>query len=77
MRWLTRLSAGAVLHWRTVAFLVLLAWTDVIAADGQSVESDSTGSLLSLRRDLIFAGTTLVAQNEQNEEAPLAVRIQP
>jgi len=71
MRWLTRLSAGAVLHWRTVAFLVLLAGTDVIAADGQSVESDSTGTFLSLRRDLIFAGTTLLAQNEQNEEAPL------
>src|SRR5262245_10617400 len=71
MRWFTRLSADAVLHWRTVAFLGLFLSTDVIAADGQNVESDSTGSLLSLQPNLIFAGTTLLAQNERNEEASL------
>jgi hypothetical protein len=71
MRWLTPLGADAVSRWRTLAFLGLVVWTDLIAGYSQSVESDSAASLLSLRRNLIFAGTTWLAQNEQNEEAPL------
>ncbi len=70
MRWLTRPGADAVSRWRTLAFLGLLVWTDIIAVCSQSAEPDSAARLLSLQPDLIFAGTTLLAQNEQ-EEAPL------
>ena len=58
-------------HWRTVAFLLLLVWVGIVPIRGQTVEYDSGANLLSLRRDVIFAGTSLLAQNDQYEEVPL------
>jgi hypothetical protein len=71
MRWLTRPIASMILHWRTVAFLLLLVCTDIVPIRGEPVEHDSGANLLSLRRNVIFAGTTLLAQNDQYEEVPL------
>jgi len=71
MRWLTRPAASMILHWRTVAFLLLLGWIDIVVVRGQAVEYDPGANLLSLRRDIIFAGTFLLAQNDQYEEVPL------
>ena len=65
MRWLTRPAPGTILRWRTVAFLLLLVWTDIVVIRGQAVEYDPGANLLSLRRDLIVANTSLVAQDEQ------------
>jgi hypothetical protein len=57
--------------WRIVAFLLLLVWTDIVVIRGQALEHDPGANLLSLRRDVIFAGTSLLAQNDQYEEVPL------
>src|SRR5436309_9910355 len=71
MRWFIQLHAAAALRCRAVAFAALLAWSEIVIVHSQTVELKPVPKLLSLRRDLIFAGTTLLAQNEQNEEAPL------
>jgi hypothetical protein len=71
MRWLTWPGAGSILRWRTVAFFGLLVRIDIVLVCGQTDERDPAQNLLSLQLDLIFAGTTLLAQNEQNEEVPL------
>ena len=70
MRWLTALPASMILQRRTVALLLSLACTDIVVVRGQSFEHDPGGNLLSLRRDLILAGTSLLAQNEPYEELP-------
>jgi hypothetical protein len=69
MRWLTGPGAGAILRWRTAAFFSLLSW--IAAGHSQSVEADSATNPVSLRRDLILAGTALLAQTDQYEEVPL------
>ena len=71
MRWLTRPADSMILHGRTVTFLLLLVWTDIVVIRAQPVESDPGENLLSLRRDIIFAGTTLLAQNGPYEGVPL------
>jgi len=71
MRWLTGPAASMILHWRTVAFPLFLIWTDIVVIRGQSVEHEPGANLLSLRRDIIFAGTTLLAQTDQSEQVPL------
>lgn len=60
-----------ILRWRIVVFLLLLVWTDIVIIRGQAIESDPGANLLSLRRDVTFAGTSLLAQNDQYEEVPL------
>src|SRR2546423_1607670 len=72
MRWLTAPAAYMILHWRMVALPLFLIWTDIVVIRGQSVEHEPGANLLSLRRDLIFANTSLFAQNDQDEEAPLS-----
>src|SRR5215471_5591683 len=71
MCWLAPPAASMILHWRTVAFLLLLVWVGIVPIRGQAVESDSGANLLSLRGDVIFAGTTLLSQNDQYQEVPL------
>ena len=71
MRWLTRPAPGVILRWRTVAFFGLVGGIDIALACGQTDERDTAQNLLSLRPDLIFAGTSLLAQNDQVEETAL------
>src|SRR5438874_3664908 len=71
MRWLTAPAVSMILDWRTVALPLFLIWTDIVVIRGQSVEHDPGANLLSLRRDIIFAGTTLRAQTDQYEEVAL------
>ena len=72
MRWLTQPDAGAVLPWRAMALAGFLAWVDIVILRSQTVELGPAHNVLSLRRDLIFANATLLAQNDQSEESPLA-----
>lgn len=71
MRWLTRPAPGVILRWRTVAFFGLVGVIDIALACGQTDERDTAQNLISLRPDLIFAGTSLLAQNDQVEEEAL------
>src|SRR6266542_774166 len=72
MRWLTRPDANAVLRSRTLELSGLLVWINVTVICSQTVDPDSVPNALSLRRDLTFSGISLLAQNEQYEEAPLS-----
>ena len=71
MRWLTRPAVGVILRWRTVAFFGLASGIDIALASGQTNERDTAQNLLWLRPDLIFAGTSLLAQSDQVEVAPI------
>src|SRR6266699_1849236 len=71
MPWLTSPDAGA-LRWKTAAFPGLLIWINIAVVFSQTVEPDPAPNILSLRPDLIFANTSLFAQNDQDEEAPLS-----
>jgi hypothetical protein len=71
MRWLTLPDARAVLRWRAAVFTGLVIWIDIAVVFSQTDKSDPATNLLSLRRDLIFANTSLLAQNDQSEELPL------
>src|SRR5262249_41853791 len=71
MRWLTLPDAHAVLRWKALVFPGLLIWMEIAVVFSQNAESDPATNLLSLRRDLILANTSLLAQNDQGEETPL------
>ena len=54
-----------------MAFFGLLVRIDIVLVCGQTDERGPAQNLLSLRPDLIFAGTSLLAQNDQVAAAPL------
>jgi hypothetical protein len=70
MRWFTLPDARAVLRWRALVFPALLIWIDIALVFSQTVQSDPASNLLSLRPDLIFANTGLLAQNDQEPVLP-------
>src|SRR4029453_14485067 len=47
-------------------------WVDIGIVRSQTVEVRHARQILALRRDLIFANTTLLGQNNQSEEPPFA-----
>jgi hypothetical protein len=63
MRGLALQFTSAMMHWRTVLFVVPLIGPAGFAR-GQTVEINQAPYVLGLDPDLIFANTTLVAQNE-------------
>jgi hypothetical protein len=65
MRRLTWPGAGAVLRWRSVAFLGLFVWIETLGVYSEIVEHDPAPTLLSLQPGLILAGTTLLTGNEE------------
>jgi hypothetical protein len=71
MRWVTRVAAGAILRWRLLAFFALVGSIDIATVQSQTVECDSAENVFSVPRNLIFGGTSLFAQNERDEAAPL------
>jgi len=63
MRWLAQSFTGAIARGMVATFL--FCWIEIVEMDGQSLEIDSAPRVLTLEPDLIFANTTLLAQNEE------------
>jgi hypothetical protein len=63
MRWSASLFSGAIA--RGMAATLLFYWIETVKVDGQSLEIGPGTRVLKLESDLIFANTTLLAQNEE------------
>ena len=63
MRWPIESFTGAIT--RGVVATFLFCWIEIMKMDGQILEIDPVPRVLTLEGDLIFADTTLLAQNEE------------
>ena len=68
MRWPAQSFTGAIARGIVGAFVFY--WIEIAKIDGQTLETDPAPRVLTLESDLIFANTTLLAQNEEPPLSP-------